>query len=240
MATTSTIVLIGDAVSAAKPRPAFGGHVNVSQSPANICFTARTPRSHRAPVDRTDRRRHPAGARSSISRSPLRAARRSPASRRPAATTIVASCAPGVSPPTRGEASAFVRSRRELSFAPPSGLSSTADRSGSKRSNSKNGALRHGRNVAFVVEASRLHAQPGRPRHKARHAGVPDADPTSSPAVIPTERTKPPIFLSSRPSERSERAEGSQSNRCHDLKTFNGRKSPPEFARSSGCNVSIF
>ncbi len=120
---------------------------------ANTCLTARTPRSHRAPVDRTDRRRHPAGARSSGSKPPLHGAQRSPASRRPVTTTIVASCAPGVSPQPPGEMSAFVRSRRELSFAPPSGLSSTADRLGSKRSNSKGGALPHGRNVAFVVQA---------------------------------------------------------------------------------------
>ena len=172
-----------------------------STRPANTCFTARTPRSHRAPAGRADSRTHPAGARSSGSRSPLRAAQKSPASRRPAATTIVASCAPGASPQPPGEMSAFVRSRRELSFAPPSGLSSTVDRSGSKRSNSKGGALPHGRNVAFVVQASRLHAQPGRPRHKALHAGVPNAYWTYRPAVIPTERTKPPIFLSSRPSE---------------------------------------
>ena len=52
------------------------------------------------------------------------------------------------------------------------------------------------------VQASRLHAQPGRPRHKARHAGVPDgtdiqsrchpdrANETAHFPVIPTERTK--------------------------------------------------
>ena len=46
---------------------------------------------------------------------------------------------------------------------------------------------------SVVVQARRLHAQPGRPRHKARHAGVPDADRTSSPAVIPTGQSKPLI-----------------------------------------------